>query len=413
MIEHFIGPAIGIVLALWSAFLSHTHDFPVPPPSASSAAGAPTVVIESPGMGTTTPFPLDVIRDEIQKLASTSVATTTKPAPVAPKGPVAVTPSTPFEPLPVPTPPAITPTSPANPAPSPTPATPPVPAVPIDTELVGEALLKGAVVNIICLPGGGLPGSSGSGIVVDPRGLILTVAHVGQGFLLRDYPTKGAGTCYIRTGSPAKNAYSADLVYISPTWIAENKATFLESSPTGTGENDFAFLAVTGSISAAALPSPFIFIPLSPAGTKVAIGDTVGTGSYAAEFLTSSQIRSALYPTVKFALVNDFFTFGKTTEDIFSVAAGSAAQEGSSGGAVINAENELVGLISTRSVKPNLSDRTLQALTMDHIRRSFRSDTGADLDSYLKGDLGTLVAKERPEAAALEKELAEEIEAAQ
>jgi hypothetical protein len=223
--------------------------------------------------------------------------------------------------------------------------------------------------------------------------------------LLRDYPTKGAGTCYIRTGSPAKNAYSADLIYISPDWIHENKATFLQSNPSGTGQNDFTFLAITGSISTSALPKSFVYIPLSPAGTKIRVGDDVGTGSYAAEFLSSSQIRSSLYPTIKFAEVDDFFTFGGNTEDIFSVAAGSAAQEGSSGGAVINSDNKLIGLISTRTVKADLSQRTLQALTMDHIRRSFRADTGNDLDSYLKGNLSTLVANFKPEAAKLLSEL--------
>jgi hypothetical protein len=63
-----------------------------------------------------------------------------------------------------------------------------------DAELSDEALLRGAIVNIICIQGGGLRGSSGSGVIVDPRGIILTVAHVGQNFLLRDYPIKNTGT---------------------------------------------------------------------------------------------------------------------------------------------------------------------------------------------------------------------------
>jgi hypothetical protein len=328
--------------------------------------------------------------------------------PQAPKGPVTQTaPSVPFKPLPVPVTPAITPTSPVTP----TPAKPVVvesPAPSVDAKASDEGLLKGAIVNIICLPGGGLRGSSGSGVVVDPRGIVLTVAHVAQGFLLRDYPTKGAGTCYIRTGSPAKNAYTADLIFISPEWLQKNEATFLETNPSGTGEDDFAFLAIK-SITSTPLPSRFTYIPLSPANTEIEVKDQVGTGSYAAEFLSNSQIRSSLYPTIKFAAVDDVYTFSRSTIDIFSVAAGSAAQEGSSGGAVINSDDRLIGLISTRTARTDLSQRSLQAITMDHIRRSFRSDTGSDLDSYLKADLPTLVSKFKDEASELLEDLSEEI----
>lgn len=400
-----------MVLALWATVLTQYHHFGGHAPASTPIAPPVAIVIESPGATSSPTSPFENFVDRLAAAASTTKATSTLPKPATPLGPVApTTPSVPFTPLPVPTPPVITPTSPANPTTPTVPTTPSTPAP--DTQLSDEELLKGAIVNIICLPGGGLLGSSGSGVVIDSRGIILTVAHVGQGFLLRDYPTKGAGTCYIRTGSPAKNAYSADLIYISPSWIHENKATFLENNPSGTGENDFAFLAITGSISGKALPSSFTSIPLAPAGTKITLDEDVGTGSYAAEFLSSSQIRSSLYPTIKFAKVDDFFTFGRSTVDIFSVAAGSAAQEGSSGGVVISPDDHVIGVISTRTVKADLSQRSLQALTMDHVRRSFRADMGADLDSYLKGKLTTLVANFRPTAASLLSELEDDIKGA-
>lgn len=409
MIQHLLSVGAAVLVTLWATVLTQYHEFRGPVAPIDDIV-VPAVVIQSKG-ASSFPSPFEGIVSELIKAGSSTSATTTKPAPTTPTGPVRpTTPSVPFKPLPVPSTPAITPTSPVNPTP-PVPVTPTVPTV--DAKLSDEALLKGAVVNVICLPGGGLRGSSGSGIVIDPRGIILTVAHVGQGFLLRDYPTAGTGTCYIRTGSPAKNAYAADLIYISPQWLDENPATFLKTNPSGTGENDFAFLAITRSISGTALPSRFTYIPLSPSGTKVVVGDEVGTGSYAAEFLTNSQIRSSLYPTIKFAEVDDVFTFSRNTVDIFSVAAGSAAQEGSSGGGVINEDNRLIGLISTRTVRTDLSQRSLQALTMDHIRRSFRAEMGADLDSYLKGGLTDLVNKFKPRAASLLQDLSEAIDEAQ
>lgn len=403
MFQHIAAVAAGIALSLWSTVVAQYHEFrgiPYEPPA--------RVVVTStvaPPVGSTTPF--DAIVNEVFRATSTSTTVDETPTPV-PRGPVApTTPSVPFTPLPVPTTPPVTP-----PREEPVPPTPsPVVAEPADTaRLTSEALLKSAVVNIVCLPGGGLRGASGSGVIIDSRGIILTVAHVGQNFLLRDYPTENDGQCYVRTGSPARNAYLAEPIYISTDWINDNPGTFLSSRPTGTGEDDFAFLAITQSATSASLPSRFPAIPMAPEDTRVEEGEEVGTGSYAAEFLSSSEVRSSLYPTIKFAEIEEVFTFGRNTEDIFSVAAGSAAQEGSSGGAVMNEDRRLIGVITTRTAKADLSLRTLQALTMDHLRRSFRNDTGENLDSYLRQDLPVLVTGYEDEAEALLEVLRETID---
>src|SRR3989344_252919 len=51
--------------------------------------------------------------------------------------------------------------------------------------------VRAAVVNILCITGSGGPlnSISGSGVIIDPRGIILTNAHVAQYFLLKNYPT--------------------------------------------------------------------------------------------------------------------------------------------------------------------------------------------------------------------------------
>jgi hypothetical protein len=46
---------------------------------------------------------------------------------------------------------------------------------------------------------------------------------------------------------------------------------------------------------------------------------------------------------------------------------------------------------------------------MDHIRRTFRSDTGADLDAYLKADTATLISKFKDTYAVLLSDLSEAI----
>lgn len=393
MLQHALVVGAALAVSLWSTIVTQYYELRgiTPPPERAA------VVEEVPLAAPSAPTPLETVVADIVRAASSTIPAAAPPASIVPAAPAASPPVLVIPP--------VTPVLPSLP--------PPAPVAPsIDTQLASETLLQNAIVNIICVQGGGLKGSSGSGVVIDPRGIILTVAHVAQHFLLRDYPEPGTGSCYIRTGSPARNAYTAELVYISPSWIAENDSTFLSARPRGTGEDDFAFLALTGSLSGAstgALPH----IPLAPPGTDVEIGDRVGTASYAAEFLTSSEVRSSLYPTIRFAPIDDVFTFARNTIDIFSVAAGSAAQEGSSGGVVMNEDRQAIGVISTRTVKPDLSLRTLQALTPDHLRRSFRRDMGEDLDSYLRDSLPVLVGRFSPKAKELQGILFNAIDRAQ
>src|SRR3989338_2839263 len=63
-----------------------------------------------------------------------------------------------------------------------------------------------ALVNIFCVTksGGIFKPASGSGIIIDKRGIILTNAHVAQYFLLKDYLEQNFIECIVRVGSPAR-----------------------------------------------------------------------------------------------------------------------------------------------------------------------------------------------------------------
>jgi len=254
-----------------------------------------------------------------------------------------------------------------------------------------RSFAQGALVNILCSPKkGALKKSiSGTGVIVDSRGIILTVAHVGHYFLLEDYPEKGSADCIIRTGSPAKNSYDAKLIYVSPAWVTKNASSLAQTAPRGSGENDFAFLAITESITSRSLPSSFTAVPFSSDVPDE--GDAVAIGSYGAEFLTGAEIVSSLFPTIDDGTIADVFTYGGNAVDVISVQGSKAAQSGSSGGGVVNTDGRFVGLISTSSLGGGTKQRTFYAITPGHIRQSFKNDTGKTLDSYLKGSLPTLV----------------------
>ncbi len=301
--------------------------------------------------------------------------------------------------------------APPKPKPEPalaTPATPPK-ATPVSapTQLspsesasldASASALRAALVNIICYApaGSGLRSISGSGVIVDPKGIILTNAHIAQHFLLADR----AVSCTIRAGSPAVDSYIASLVYISPTWIQANADILTQTNPSGTGEYDFAFLTITKSATRDPLPDSFPFIPLATAPPP--IGTPVVIASYGAQFLESNQIQSFLSPTVVFGSVKDVFTFSATTIDVLALGGSAAAQEGSSGGGVASSNGELVGTITTSTTNGSTDTRKLDAITASYIRAEYASEAGRALDVLLAEPPPIAIANFAPHISALE-----------
>src|SRR5690606_33357837 len=134
----------------------------------------------------------------------------------------------------------------------------------------------------------------------------------------------------------------------------------------------------------------FPYLPLTDGEPE--IKDEVAVGSYGAQSLTSTEIRNALYPTLAFAKVKDVYTFEGHTVDLIAMTGSVAAQVGSSGGGVADAEGNLVGVITTSTNSGDLLSRTLRAITIDHIRRSFEEDSEEDFDTYFKrGNVSSFV----------------------
>lgn len=267
-------------------------------------------------------------------------------------------------------------------------------AVTLDTV---ATTLRAALVNIICYApvGSALHSISGSGVFIDSKGIILTNAHVAQYFLLADQGV----SCTIRSGSPALDKYTASLVYISPEWVQTNASVVTETAPSGTGEYDFALLAVTGSKTGNSLPALFPFIPL--ASHTSTVGTPVVIGSYGAQFLQASQVQTALYPTLVFGSIKKVLTFTINTPDVIALGGSAAAQEGSSGGGIADAAGTLVGTITTSTMEGATATRDLDAITANYIRSEYAHETGRTLDSLLAEAPSVLVADFAPQIAPL------------
>jgi len=247
-----------------------------------------------------------------------------------------------------------------------------------------------ALVNIFCVTksGGTFKPASGSGIIIDERGIILTNAHVAQYFLLKNYLTDNFIECVIRANSPAKSLYKVEPIFISPSWIQNNADNITQQSPTGTGEDDYALLLITEYTDKnKTLPKTFPFIsPLYNSG-DISIGKDVLLAAYPAGFLSGISIVKDLYISSAITKIIDVFTFKEGALDLFSIGGSIVAQQGSSGGAVVNRKNELLGIIVTSSEAENTQDRDLRAITIAHINRSFMKDTGFDLQTLFSGNI--------------------------
>ncbi len=240
-----------------------------------------------------------------------------------------------------------------------------------------------ATVNILCTAKGGeLNPISGTGAIVEPNGLILTNAHVAQYLLLKDYREKDFIQCVARTGSPAYPTYNLELVYISPSWVANNKAEINNQSPKGTGENDFAFLHITKMIDNSNLPEQLPFITMNVRET-IEINEPVILVSYPAGFLGGLSILQNLNITSAITNIQDVFTFRNGTIDVISVGGTIVSQKGSSGGLVVDKKGTLIGVISTSSDGDTTSSRELNAITLGYINRDLQRELKINFSQFL------------------------------
>lgn len=245
-----------------------------------------------------------------------------------------------------------------------------LPAVTITADALNEQT-RGAIVNILCMTqGGGVRPISGSGVFIDTRGIILTNAHVGQYFLLKDYPKQNNVDCVIRTGNPAQPKYHATLLYLPPSWINKNASQLVAEQAKGTGEDDYAFLLVTGTTGSAPLPLSFPALAMTTA--EPITGDAAFLAAYPAGFLDGMSIEKNLYQTSAYATVKELYTFGEGRDiDLVSIGGTIVSQGGSSGGATVRAsDGKLEGIISTAISADTTAERDLRAVTLAHIERS-------------------------------------------
>jgi S1-C subfamily serine protease len=207
---------------------------------------------------------------------------------------------------------------------------------------------------------------------------------------LKDWQIQNFISCVVRTGSPAYPRYNVELVYISPTWVENNKTILKEASPKGTGENDFAFLRITSKIDGTSVEP----LPYTPVNIRDVIesGETVDLVSYPAGFLGGQSISQDLNLSSALTKVGEIFTFSADTIDLISVPGTVVSQKGASGGGVFDANGTLIGIITTSSDSKTTGERDLRAITLGYINRVLEKETGDSISKFLSKDVARYAA---------------------
>ena len=255
---------------------------------------------------------------------------------------------------------------------------------PLDFEVINTATRE-ALVNILCLPhSGALRPISGSGIMIDPRGIILTNAHVAQ-YVLLSQSSGLSITCTVRTGSPARAISMPKVLYIPSAWVQAHAKDILNPRPVGTGVHDYALLYVGAALGQ---PLSGVYPSLLPDAREAIgfTGDSVLVASYPAEFLGGLSAQSSLFPVSTITRIGQLLTLETRTVDVVSLGGVIGAQSGSSGGAIVNQWGRLIGVITTTSEGATTAERDLRGITLSYIDRDIRSETGESLDTLLARD---------------------------
>jgi hypothetical protein len=244
-----------------------------------------------------------------------------------------------------------------------------------------------AVVNIFCTfqKGNMLTYITGSGTIIDPKGVIITNSHVAQYVLLSNYLKNASDSCIARIGSPAKPAYTLKVLYMSTAWVQSNSQELSQANPTGTGESDYAFLAITGSVNNAPLPSSFPSLYLST--NNASQGDVISIIGYPAGLTTADEVKNNLQNISDSSTIQSIYSFqGSNTADLLVTGPNNVAERGASGGAVIEGSNSLYAIVATSISTPSASQKILSAITTSYINRDLQAHIGENITSLLAGN---------------------------
>lgn len=254
----------------------------------------------------------------------------------------------------------------------------------------GAGRIEESLVNVFCQfrIGNYLRTTTGTGFFISRAGVVLTNAHVAQFLLLQDTESIDDAGCVLRAGSPAVPLYTAELLYIPPTWVNDYADQVVAEHPRGTGERDYALLYVADTLDASATPARFTYLPIDTALLpRSTSGITAQAAGYPAETLYTEGSETELVPEIASTTIGELYTFGTNYADVMTLSSSSVGMQGSSGGPVVQSDGSAIGLIVTKGDEENDGAQSLRALTLSYVDRTIKEETGFSLQENTSGDL--------------------------
>lgn len=247
-----------------------------------------------------------------------------------------------------------------------------------------------AIVNIFCTftTNDYVRTTTGTGFFIDPDGVIITNAHVAQFLLFEATRDIGETECIVRAGNPAAPLYHAELLYIPPAWVQQNATVMSDDIPMGTGERDYALLYVSKRVDNTPLPARFPALSFDTDLVPTSIRNTeVLAAGYPATNLIENGPSADLIPQKASTTVSELYTFGSNYADVISIRGSVVGAEGASGGPVLTIDGDVIGIIVTRGDDTTDGTGSLRAITLSHIERTLKQETGYSLAQNVSGNL--------------------------
>ncbi len=264
-----------------------------------------------------------------------------------------------------------------------------------------RSLEEDVVVNIVCVnrSNNAISILTGSGVVVSPSGIILTNSHVANAFLFNEKNKSSFKDCTVRRENIPTYGFNAELVYLPEDWLKENLHFFNEADPRGSGENDYALLAITSNTNPVlSLPDSFEYVDLVTSENSINKNLDIVVAAYPGLNSGVFSIDSNARFKKADSYIDDLITFKKSTIDVVATGPNPVAKRGSSGGGVF-LQNKLLGIVSTTDV----SDKGMfiNAITMPYIIRDFGEDKKTSFQDFIRSDKNTLISNFKKEESSL------------
>jgi hypothetical protein len=190
----------------------------------------------------------------------------------------------------------------------------------------------------------------------------------------------------MRHGSPASSAEPLSFIYISPSWtkrhIGETDGVFSIDS----GESDFAILRTPISFQGAKINS----IPLRTPQNTLSFKNNAKNINQLQEKQRIQLIGYPISSNQSLVRKTEFVEISELinlihSHDIIETTESTIAKNGASGGALVDEQNYLIGIMA--NIVPGIAGRTkVRALTIDHIQHELYQQTGLNFFDILKTD---------------------------